>query len=249
LNIIQGKEAIKSFYKDEELSGKYIEERFMKPLGRVQHQIQIEMINSMIRCYNIRNILEIACGPARLTRDIKWFSKGVGLDTSDQMLEIARQRVNEPERWQFINADAFDIKLRERFHLIYTFRFIRHFRRPERIKLYSEFNRLLNNKGILIFDAVHYEKIALFRKMENKHGKIVYDKIYKRSQELKEELENEGYEVIELRGVVNHFYPQAVISRISHKIKMDKIGIKLINLIERIPFGNPLEWIVICRKI
>lgn len=249
MNIIQGEEVIKSFYKDEEIAGKYIDERFTRPLGRVQHQIQIEKINSIIRFYSIQSVLEIACGPARLTADIKWFNKGVAIDTSNQMIEIARQRVNDSKKWQFVIGDAFDIKLRERFQLIYTFRFLRHFRRPERIKLYREIHRLLDNKGILIFDAVHYEKIAFVRKMENSSQKIIYDKIYNRRQKLEEELKIQGYEVMELKGVIQHFYPQAIVSRISHKLRMDKIGIKAIHLMEKMPFGRPLEWIVVCRKI
>ena len=239
---------IKSLYRNDRIASGYIDERFSKPLGRVQHKIQVESINNVIRRYQIDNILEVACGPARLTSDVKGFKRGIAIDTSDQMLEIARRRVRNPDRWRFVNADAFNLKLNSRSQLIYSFRFIRHFKITDRMKLYKTFQGLLDDQGILIFDAVHYEKIAFIRNMENSGQEKIYDKIYRDKKVLENEIYSAGYEILELKGVIRHFYVQAVISRISNKLKMDRIGIEAIYFLERIPLGRPLEWIVICRK-
>lgn len=241
-------ELIKSFYQDDRVASGYIDERFSKPLGRVQHKIQVESINNVIRRYQIDNILEVACGPARLTADVSGFKSGIAIDTSDQMLEIARRRVRNPDKWRFINADAFNFKLKNRLQLIYSFRFIRHLKTPDRMRLYKTFHGLLDNHGILIFDALHYEKVAFIRNMESRGQEKIYDKIYPDKKALENEIYLAGYEILELKGVIHHFYAQAVISRISNKLKMDRTGIEAIYFLERIPLGCPLEWIVICRK-
>ena len=245
---ITDREAIRDHYQDNTIAHQYISERFARPLGRVQHQIQVKTINNTISFYHIDRILEVACGPARLTSGIQGFKKGVAIDTSDHMLNIARQRVSSPEKWHFINTDAFHINLNERFQLIYVFRFIRHFRLAERMKLYKKFHELLESYGILIFDAVHYQKVELIRKIENKGQKIIYDKIYSSSKSLEDELFHAGFEVIQLKGIIYHFYLQAVISRISNKLNIDEIGLKVIRCLERLPLGRPLEFIAISKK-
>jgi len=239
---------IRSLYQNASVASGYIDERFSKPLGRVQHRIQVESINNTIHRYQIDDILEVACGPARLTSDVKGFKKGIAIDTSDQMLEIARQRVKNPDKWQFVNADAFNLKLNSRSQLIYSFRFIRHFKTPDRMRLYKAFHGLLDNHGILIFDVLHYEKITFIRNMENRGQEKIYDKIYPDKKALENEIYTAGYEILELKGGIRHFYAQAAISRISNKLKMDRIGIKMIHFLEGIPLGRPLESIIICRK-
>lgn len=246
--MIHDRETIRGHYEDNAVAHRYTSERFSKPLGRILHQTQVDTINNVISFYHIDRILEIACGPARLTSYIKGFKEGVAIDSSDQMLNIARKRLANQEKWQFVNADAFQMKLNERFQLIYVFRFIRHFRLSERMKLYNKFRELLEDPGILIFDVVNYEKSSLIRKIENKGQKRIYDKIYPSSKSVEDELFNAGYEVLTLKGLIYHFYIQAAISRISNRLNFDEIGFKVISCLERFPFGRPLESIVISRK-
>ena len=246
--MIYDEQSIRLHYKNASTARKYISKRFMKPLGRVQHGVQASTINELIRKFNIKKILEIACGPARLTSDVAGFKKGIAIDASDKMLEIARCRVNKKRNWQFVQADAFNPGLKETFELIYSFRFVRHFKFHDRIKLYKVFNKHLEASGTVVFDAVHYDKIPLVRNLENRGQRLIYDKIYYDPNQLKNEVKLAGFEIVELKGIVNHFYLQAAISRISNKLRLDQAGIRLIQLLERIALGQPLEWIVICRK-
>lgn len=239
---------IQSLYQDDGVAAKYIDERFSKPLGRVLHKMQIDSINSTIRFYRIGHVLEVACGPARLTREITGLTRGVALDGSFQMLKIAYQRLKDRNHWQLLLADAFNPGINHRFQLIYSFRFIRHFRLSNRIKLYKVFHTILEETGILIFDAVHYEKIAAIRRLENRGQRVIYDKIYADINELKSEMNTAGFEFVSLKEAVRHFYLQAVVSRISHRLKRDDAGVRIIRSLERYPFGRPLEWIVTFRK-
>ncbi len=220
-----------------------------KPLGHFQHKIQVETINSAIHKYNVQKVLEVACGPARLTSEISVSKLGIAIDSSHEMLRIAKNKMNSDKKWQFIKADAFDPGIRQRFQLIYSLRFIRHFKFSDRVKLYKIIFELLLNEGVFIFDAVHYKKFSFIRKLENKNQKEIYDKIYETRKEIVNELNTAGFEVLAFKSLVHHFYLQAIISRLSKKLGVHTVGSKVIQLLEKVPFGRPLEWIVICRKI
>jgi len=242
-------EHIMSKYQNDAVASAYIDERFSKPLGHVQHRYQLSIINDIIKKLNPKNVLEIACGPARLTKDIRIDSDGIAIDSSFEMLEIAMQRVGKNKHWSFVKTDIFNPGLNKTFPLIYSFRFIRHFHYSDRMKIYEVIRSLLDDRGIIVFDAVHYEKIAFINRMENRGQKKIYDKIYYRHQELETELKSAGYDILELKGIIHHFYLQAVISRLSNKLSIDKVGQKIIMILEKFPHGRPLEWVVICRKM
>jgi SAM-dependent methyltransferase len=239
---------IKGFYRSEKLARKYISERFSRSLGLFQHRAQVEIINNIVRRHCIDRLLEIACGPARLTAEIRGFKQGVAIDASYPMLKIALERIKISGKWLIINGDAFNNFFKTQFQMVYTFRFIRHFRMTERMKLYENFHSLLEDGGLLIFDAAHYEKIVPVRRIENRGQRVIYDKIFKDVVELKNELDRAGFDILELKGTINHFYLQAVVSRTAHLLNAHEAGVKLIQVLESAPAGRALEWIVICQK-
>ena len=242
------RDKIKTLYDRKSVAEEYIRIRFAKPLGAVQHRIQVRAVNQTIRNYKARNILEIACGPARLTTEITGFETGVAIDNSDEMLSIAEDRVSNNKQWKFLNGDAFNLEIDEKFHLIYSFRFIRHFELKDRRRLYSNVSDLLSKSGIFLFDAVHYEKHKCIKYFEKKGDIQIYDKIYLTQHELITELDRAGFEVLEIKEVVRHFYIQAVISRAAHILRLNAMGERIIAMLENLKFGRPLEWIIICRK-
>jgi len=65
--MISEKAKIKTIYDQKTVAEEYIHTRFSRPLGAVQHRIQVQTVNDAIKTYNVKRILEIACGPARLT--------------------------------------------------------------------------------------------------------------------------------------------------------------------------------------
>ena len=242
------KAKIQTLYDCKSVAEEYIKIRFSKPLGAVQHRIQVRAVNQTIHNYKARNILEIACGPARLTTEITGFENGVAIDNSHEMLSIAKHRVSNNSQWKFLNGDAFNLQIDDEFDLIYSFRFIRHFELKDRRRLYSNVSDLLSESGIFLFDAVHYEKPKCIQYFEKKGDMQIYDKIYLTQHELITELDRAGFEVLEIKEVVRHFYIQAVISRAAHLLGLNAMGERVIAMLENLKFGRSLEWIIICRK-
>ncbi|MBU0614756.1 MAG: hypothetical protein KJ601_01565, partial [Nanoarchaeota archaeon] len=77
---IENPELIKEYYRKEDVAKNYIDIRFKQPMYAVAHKNQIEIIN---RYTQNRDLLEIACGPARLTSEIKAKS-GMSIDSSEE---------------------------------------------------------------------------------------------------------------------------------------------------------------------
>ena len=166
---ISDKEGIIEYYRDKNIVGNYSINRFSDILGRVIHRVQIEYINKIIVDNNVDVLLDLASGPARISQDIMGFKQGVALDSSMPMLDIARQLLDK-KRWIILEGDAFDLGFEDNlFDMIYSFRFIRHFKRERREELYKGLFRILEPNGILIFDAVNYNKAYSVRKMVGRY--------------------------------------------------------------------------------
>jgi len=239
---------LKAFYDQRDIAEAYTGTRFSRPLGIVQHRIQVETLNKTIAIYNAQHLLEIACGPARLTAEVSGFQRGVAIDNSDEMLSIAKRTVPDGHGWNFLKADAFNFSTDEKYDLIYSFRFIRHLQTTDRHRLYSIIRNLLAEPGIFILDAVHYEKPKWIRSLENKGGPQIYDVIYQTPHALITELDAAGFELLQLNNVICHFYIQALISRITYLLGLEANGERMIHALEHLNYGRPLEWIAICRK-
>lgn len=242
------REKLARLYQKDHIAKSYIDERFSRPLGRVQHRCQVDCINRIIEKYKARHLLEIACGPARLTAEVKGFEEGIALDRSDAMLEIAKSRTPAELPWQFVKGDAFNLNFERKFNLIYSFRFIRHFKLKERNKIYRQIKKILNPGGLFLFDAIRHNKPLLLKKYESGGKILVYDKAYKNKAELQNELIDAGFEVVDLYSYIEHFYIQACISRISHILGMDNMGFRTIRFLEKLKTSTPLEWTVLCQK-
>ena len=164
------------------------------------------------------------------------------------MLSIAIRRVSDRHGWNFLKTDAFNFSTDEKFDLIYSFRFLRHFHRNDRDHLYSIMHNLLTHSGIFIFDALHYKKPKVIQWLESKGDPQIYDVIYPSPHTLITELDAAGFEVLQVNNVIRHFYIQALISRITYLLGLNAIGEQIIHALEHINYGRPLEWIVTCRK-
>lgn len=236
---------IEEYYKDKDIVKKYISKRFTSPIYQLIHQKQVNAINKVIREINPKKLLEIAPGPARLTAELE-YENGISLDSSEEMLNIAKERM-KGKPWRFIKGDAFNLNFENESDLILAFRFIFHFKKEKRDEIYASINKALKKNGFLMFDAINLKKAKKIRKIVGKDGYEVYDKLYTK-KELIEELERNNFKNIRLLKSIKRFWTQMLISKISEKIKIQKIGMKIIKKLEKIKGGDPYEWIVICQK-
>ncbi len=235
-------------YSDINTASVYIDKRFEAPIGRILHEHQVKFINQFIKENNIQNVLEIACGPARLTLEIEGIKQGIAVDFNESMLSVAKERlkrVNKLDKWRLYQADAFNLDLDKKFDLIYTFRFIRHFMQSDRQLLYNNIKKHLVTQGYLIFDVVNEEVSYTQRLKTGIDNFKIYDKLFKR-QEFIDEMEKSGFSVVKLEPVQVHY-------NLLYKIQIYlaprsySLAYRLMKMIEYNFHANPMEWIALCR--
>jgi SAM-dependent methyltransferase len=81
------------------------------------------------------------------------------IDNSAAMLAVAQRRLQacgKAHLWDVEQGNAFELeKLGRRFELVFTFRFIRHFREEDRARIYRAIDGCLEPGGLLLFDVVN----------------------------------------------------------------------------------------------
>lgn len=129
---------------------------------------------------------------------------------------------------------------------MYTFRFIRHFERDDRARLYEQIRRVLRSGGHLVFDAVNAVVSRPLRE-QAEGGYKIYDVLYESEVELRAELSEEGLKPVRIEPVQRNFPLQ-------HRIqtwvgpRSRWLSRTLIEGIEKVSRGPSLEWIVTCRR-
>ncbi len=244
---VKSEKNVKEWYEREDIAQKYLKKRFQDPMGRLRHNSQVKIINLEVKKNMPKTLLDLACGPARVSADIKGEFEGIAADNSDEMLEIAKQRL-QPIKWKIKKVDAFNLNFKEKFGFVTSFRFVRHFEMHERKVIYGEIRKILKPSGIFIFDVVNFKKWKSIRNLTKVLGRNkplpVYDKFYN-VKEIKKELKENGFKVVKMQPIINHFLIQYIIS----KILPNKLAFKIISWLDEFGGKNPWEWVVVCKKI
>ena len=243
--MIQGAAQIRDAYRIDDVARSYVERRFREPLFAMLHDRQVHAIVDLIRRERPERILELAPGPARVTLDVARSSSacGVMLDTSLPMLSEARRRLNGfSNRWRAVQGDAFQLPMAGPFDLVYSFRLLRHFDQTDRLRAYREIARVLRPHGWLVFDAVN-EKVSASLRATSPGDYRHYDALM-RPEGLRNELSAAGF--ARLLGVQHHF---GSLSRLQELLAPRSKTLARF-LMERVDSlgGEPLEWIVVCRR-
>jgi ubiquinone/menaquinone biosynthesis C-methylase UbiE len=249
----QDEQSVRVLYEDVDVAETYIHQRFDHAWGKLLHQKQVAEINKVLREAKPKTVLEIAPGPARLATELKGVRHGVMVDNSAAMLAFAKRRLQEvgvAHLWEVEQGNAFELeKFQSRFSLLFTFRFIRHFRLDERARLYRGAGAGLQPGGLLIFDVVNKTlRDQLDAQYPRKARELeVYDATYT-SNAFHREMEEYGFKILRLTPVLNHFFLQ---SWISHRLgyRFPVLSTLLVRFLENVPSQQPLEWIALCQKV
>jgi ubiquinone/menaquinone biosynthesis C-methylase UbiE len=247
--VISGADGIRAAYQDAGVASRYVDERFRTPLGALLHDRQSQVLRSVLSAKAKSDVLEIAPGPARLTTGvIDLVGQLTLVDASAEMLGEARRRLSSmggETRYTLIRGDAFCLPFPSRFDLVYTFRLIRHFETEDRLRLYREAARVLKPGGRLVFDAVNRRVYEPMHAIAD--GGQHFDASLDR-EALCGELAAAGFEVESL-AEVQHRY--AILHRLQVLVapRSAKLARLAMNVVDRFGGGEPLEWVVICRRV
>jgi ubiquinone/menaquinone biosynthesis C-methylase UbiE len=235
---------IKRFYESSAVAERYVSERFTSELNRMLHLRQVAAVQRTIGRCQPATALEIATGPGRLTRDVRASGLLVCLEYNNAMVAEGRSAVRTPSAW--VRGDAFHLPFSPPFDLVYSFRFIRHFRRADRERIYAEIRRVLRPGGCFLLDAVN-ARVSGPSRAKRPDLFPVYDKLYERS-ELFEELTGAGFLPVSARAVYK-FKRCQHLSQVLVGPRANWLNRLLINFLEALPSRNGEEWIVECRRV
>ncbi len=241
---ISGKNDLKKHYQDQTVASGYVDKRFKLPKNLFLHRQQVKITNAELNRIGAQSVLELACGPGRVTKFIASPRRALAVDASEQMLTIAARDVTTGS-WQFQLADIFELELGEVFDAVYTFRFIRHFDSAKRAEIYTVIRQHLKAGGSLIFDAPNVVIEGPFRA---KHPQLypIFDELWSRD-DLVAELAEAGFGDIQLHPVLKRHSLQRLVS-FAAKHGAHDLGAAIIGLIDQLPGGEPLEWVVQCTR-
>ncbi len=240
---------VKEYYREKNTVDEYIRNRFNEPLNKVEHLRQVTILNDIIEKNDCKFVVEFAPGPARVTTEIKT-GEGVSIDSSENMLELAKERMKKKgKKWKFIHADILNsqLKLSKKADLLFCFRFLLHFQKGDRAKIYRQAANILKKEGLLVFEAMNGKIVHPVRKILGKKRYFIYDHLYDKP-ELFLELEQNGFKIIRLYPVLKHFKTQAILSRPLKFMNLNLEAERVIREIEKIPTSDPYQWVVLCQK-
>lgn len=235
---------IKEYYQDSGVVGDYLRKRTAQPLGSILHREQVRFLNGVVASRAPRRLLEVAPGPARLSAEIQGSAQAVAAEFSPAMIEAARARVaGAPLAWRFVRADAFSLPFTDAgFDMAFTLRFVRHFSPEDRRRLYAELHRVLRPGGVLVVDAQN----RAVRAAGHVERHVVFDELYT-PDSLGRELEENGFRLRELHGIIRHHALQRRLNRL-RAYRLAGLARAVISALEHVPSAEPSTWMVVGER-
>ena len=248
MTTIERPDQLRRYYQDQGVATEYMDLRTTQPLNGVLHRRQVAFLNDALARYAPATVLEIACGPGRLTTAMRGVRRGVAVDSSAAMLATALRRMPAADgAWTFLRTDAFVLPFRaEAFDAAYTLRFIRHFHDAERERLYAELRRVLRPHGLFMVDALNRDVSYPYRLKRGLEHYPIYDALYRRD-EIVAELRAAGFEVVRIAPMLRHAPLQRALNRL-RRVRLDAVARALIGALEHLPETRPSGWMLLCRK-
>lgn len=172
------------YYKDHGQVLEYDAKRFRRGGGYVIHSTQLHYIQELLKAKSVKQVLDVPVGTARISRALT-VERVVGLDISPPMIKYARQASSE---LSLALGSAFQLPFQAGlFDLVISLRFVRHLCADDRARVYAECQRVLDDRGTMVFDAVPKSQEFDYSGARLYSGRI-YDVLYEDAQELINEL-------------------------------------------------------------
>ncbi|HLD11188.1 MAG TPA: class I SAM-dependent methyltransferase [Candidatus Nanoarchaeia archaeon] len=209
----------KRYYQDERVVKYYKSEEYFENLVL---RLQAEFLNNLILKRNSDLVLDLACGLGRVEQDLFGFRQGVALDSSQEMLSVARQLLGK--KWIVVEGDVFNLNFQEEFFdLAYSFDFIDRFDISDRFLIYKQIFKVLKKNGLFVFDIL--------------------------DKEIKDIIENEinrnGFNILKIQSYIKYnsfkyffkLLPETRAMRVAYKLEKQN-GI-----------GKPFGWLFLCERL
>lgn len=233
---------IQRAYEGNEMASTYVGHRFVSELHRLLHDRQVGLVQRIIDRVRPRRTLEIAPGPGRVTREVRPSGRLVCVEFNAGMIDRGRA-ATAGATW--VRGDGFRLPISGDFDLAYSFRFVRHFHRADRDRLYAEIRKVLKPGAWFVMDAVN-ERVSRPLREACPDEYPIYDKLY-REEELRDELTAAGLEPVDVQPVQKCFVWQYR-SQVLVGPRSSRMNRMLIRGLERLSRQEGMEWIVTCRR-
>jgi len=143
-----------------------------------------------------------------------------------------------------LQGDAFVLPFAEqRFDLVFTLKFVRHFQLADRARLYAQIRRVLRPGGAFVMDAQNRAVSLPHRQRMGLDRYKIYDVLYAPG-ELESELEAAGFRPVRVEGMLKHFAVQQQLNRL-RRIGLTGVARTLIRGLEWLPSTAPSTWMVL----
>ncbi|SHK68100.1 Glycosyltransferase involved in cell wall bisynthesis [Anaerocolumna jejuensis DSM 15929] len=191
--LVKGHDAIKQYYQNEEIAEKYNEERFLQFPFNYFDAFERTSIDIAFESYMKEHIkiLDIACGDGRIVQENLKYGSCTAVDSSQAMLNIVKNRYGHNNVKTQI-CDFFIDSIEDKFDVITTFRYIRHYDYAQRKSIYHKIWNTLNDEGMLVFDAPNIRYAMKERNGDNWGYYNIYD-VFWTEETIKKELSDNNF--------------------------------------------------------
>ena len=165
------------------------------------YTLETEYLHKFFKRYNVRKILDAACGTGNHDIYLVGRYNVTGIDLSKELLKIARKKVKGATYYQ-MNMKNFN--LNRQFDAVTCLDVIEHFRKKDRLAVLKNLDRHLKKGGLLILAFPSKFYIDVVEKVwkivrRTLHPKITFDDegIHDAvdAGEIKDFLKNKGYKI------------------------------------------------------
>lgn len=249
---IDGRDEVRKFYADDDLISQYEKTRFSHPVWRLSHQREVAVANEILSRSRPTRVLDLALGTGRVSKLLKGFDAGFGIDINQKMLLKSRETIHRNDKtnqkWSLVMADAFQLPFKDgSFNAIVAFRFVRHFRYEDRKVILQEVRRVLASGGYFIFEALNENMGDFAIRIAGIDQYRIYDELWGKDS-LTREMDEMGLQIESLLPILNRFRLLWMVSRGLLKLNLNLFTSFILEIINQFPSYRSYEWGVVCQK-